>query len=175
MDDVSIKRIPKSVLCASVSTVSQNITLFSGTIRDNLTMWNKGILEADMIKAAKDACIHNTITSKPGAYDFILTEGATNLSGGQRQRLEIARALSTNPSILIMDEATSALDPVIEKQILDNIKRRGCTCIIVAHRLSAIRDCDQIIVMRNGKIEQRGTHDELAAVEGTYRSLVKNL
>ena len=174
-DEVNVKEIPKEVMNSSVSTVSQSITLFSGTVRDNITMWNSGILEADMIKAAKDACIHDVITQKPGAYDFVLTEGATNLSGGQRQRLEIARALVTNPSILVMDEATSALDPVIEKKILDNIKRRGCTCIIVAHRLSAIRDCDQIIVMKRGKIIQHGSHEELANVEGVYQELIKNI
>lgn len=171
-DGVDINEIPKEVMSASVATVSQNITLFSGTIRENMTMWNEGVLEADIVRAAKDACIHDVITQKPGAYDFNLTEGATNMSGGQRQRLEIARALVTNPSILIMDEATSALDPVIEKKILDNIKRRGCTCIIVAHRLSAIRDCDQIIVMQRGKIIQHGSHEELSNVEGTYKTLI---
>lgn len=174
-DGVNIDEIPKEVMSASVSTVSQNITLFSGTVRENLTMWNEGILESDMIRAAKDACIHDVITQKPGAYDFNLTEGASNLSGGQRQRLEIARALVTNPSVLIMDEATSALDPLVEKKILDNIKRRGCTCIIVAHRLSAIRDCDQIVVMRKGKIIQHGSHEELVGVDGVYRSLIQNI
>lgn len=174
-DGTLAERVPASVLASSVATVSQNITLFSGSIRDNLTMWNKHITDADLIRSAKDACIHDVITSKPGAYDFELTEGGSNFSGGQRQRLEIARALATNPSILIMDEATSALDPVVEKQILDNIKRRGCTCIIVAHRLSAIRDCDEIIVMEHGKIVQRGKHDELSKVEGHYQRLVKNL
>lgn len=174
-DGILASEIPNEVLNASISTVSQNITLFSGTIRDNLTMWNSKISEADMIAAAKDACIHDIISSKPGAYDFHLTEGASNLSGGQRQRLEIARALATNPTVLIMDEATSALDPVVEKQIMDNIKRRGCTCVIVAHRLSAIRDCDQIIVMSGGKIVQRGTHSELAKVEGHYQQFIKNL
>lgn len=174
-DGVPSKEIPNDVLNASISTVSQNITLFSGSIRDNLTMWNSNISEADMIAAAKDACIHDVISQKPGAYDFKLSEDASNLSGGQRQRIEIARALATNPTILIMDEATSALDPIVEKKIIDNIKRRGCTCIIVAHRLSAIRDCDQIIVMANGKIIQRGTHEELSQVEGHYKNFIKNL
>lgn len=174
-DGIPVEEIPNEVLNASVSTVSQNITLFSGTIRENLTMWNSSISESDMIAAAKDACIHDIISQKPGAYDYHLTEGATNLSGGQRQRLEIARALTTNPTVLIMDEATSALDPVVEKQIMDNIKRRGCTCVIVAHRLSAIRDCDQIIVMNRGKIVQRGSHEELAGVEGHYQRFISNL
>ena len=175
MDGVPVANIPKEILSSSISTVSQEITLFSGTIKDNLTMWNKSVMDVDIVKAAKDACIHDVITSKPGAYDFKLAEGGSNLSGGQRQRLEIARALVTNPSILIMDEATSALDPVIEKEIIDNIKRRGCTCVIVAHRLSAIRDCDEIIVMDRGKIVQRGNHEELAKVDGHYQRLIQNI
>ena len=174
-DGIPMEQIPAEVLNASVSTVSQSITLFSDSIRNNLTMWNDSISESDMIAAAKDACIHDVISQKPGAYDFRLAEGASNLSGGQRQRLEIARALVTNPTVLIMDEATSALDPIVEKQIIDNIKRRGCTCIIIAHRLSAIRDCDQIIVMEEGQIVQRGTHRELAAAEGHYQTFIQNL
>lgn len=169
-DGIPAKNIPNEVLSASVSTVSQEISLFSGTIRDNLTMWNSKISEQDMIAAAKDACIHDVISQKPGAYDFRLSEGGSNFSGGQRQRLEIARALAINPTLLIMDEATSALDPIVEKQIMDNIKRRGCTCIVIAHRLSAIRDCDQIMVMSDGKIVQRGTHEELINFKGQYRT-----
>lgn len=175
MDNMPVRDIPKEILSSSVSTVSQSITLFSGTIRDNLTMWNKSILEEDMIQAAKDACIHDIITNKPGAYEYVLTEGGRNLSGGQRQRLEIARALVTNPTVLIMDEATSALDPLVEKEIMDNIKRRGCTCVIVAHRLSAIRDCDEIIVMEHGRIVQRGSHDELMSQPGHYQALVQTI
>ena len=175
MDGVPMDKIPAEIITSSVSTVSQEITLFSGTIKDNLTMWNKSVMDVDLVLAAKDACIHDVITSKPGAYDYKLSEGGTNRSGGQRQRLEIARALVTNPTILIMDEATSALDPVIEKEIMDNIKRRGCTCVIVAHRLSAIRDCDEIIVMDRGKIVQRGTHEELSQVEGHYQRLIQNI
>jgi len=175
LDGRSMRYLPKECLNASIATVSQNITLFTGTIRDNLTMWNTAILEEDMIEAAKDACIHDFIISCPGGYDYTLTENATNISGGQRQRLEIARALATKPSILIMDEATSALDPIVEKKVMDNIKRRGCTCVIVAHRLSAIRDCNQIVVMKNGKIVQQGTHKSLMSSDGYYRGFVQNL
>ena len=175
VDDIPMEEVSTELLNASISTVSQNIVLFSGSIRDNLTMWNPAILEEDMVRAAKDACIHDFIMQQKGGYDYVLSEGATNVPGGQRQRLEIARALATNPTILIMDEATSALDPLVEKQILDNIKRRGCTCVIVAHRLSAIRDCNQIIVMNRGKIVQRGTHESLKDVDGYYQRFVKNL
>lgn len=169
-----LSSISKTRLNASVATVSQNITLFSGSIRDNLTMWNAAIPEADMIEAAKDACIHEEIMKFPGGYDYVLTENAMNLSGGERQRLEIARALATKPSILVMDEATSALDPVVEKRILSNIRHRGITTVIVAHRLSAFRDCNQIIVMRNGKIIQRGTHSSLMQEDGLYKNFVQN-
>lgn len=174
LDGKPMEQIPTGCLTASIATVSQNITLFSGTIRDNLTMWNSAIAEEDMIQAAKDACIHDFIAGCPGGYDYILNENAMNLSGGQRQRMEIARALATKPSILVMDEATSALDPVVEKQVLDNIRRRGITCVIVAHRLSAFRDCNQIVVMKNGKIVQRGTHSSLMKEEGIYRTFVES-
>ena len=173
-DDISFDRLPEEVIAASISTVSQDIKLFSGTVRDNLTMWNGAILWTDVIKAAKDACIHDFITSRPGAYDCMISENGANFSGGQKQRIEIARALATNPTILILDEATSALDPLVEKEIMDNIKRRGCTCIVVAHRLSAIRDCDEILVIEKGKILQRGRHEELLLQDGLYKSLVEN-
>lgn len=174
-DGKNSKTISSDIINASVSTVSQNVQLFSGTIRDNLKMWNEKITDTDMILAAKDACIHDVITQKKGAYDYMLLEGAKNLSGGQRQRLEIARALTTNPTILILDEATSALDPIVEKKILDNIKRRGCTCIVVAHRLSAIRDCDQIIVLEKGHIVEKGKHKDLIKSNGLYKKFVQNL
>ncbi len=175
VDGKPMTEVPTEVLNASIATVSQNIVLFAGSIRDNLTMWNPAVLEEDMIDAAKDACIHDFIMKQKDGYGYILSEGAKNVSGGQRQRLEIARALTTKPTILVMDEATSALDPIVEKQILDNIKRRGCTCIIVAHRLSAIRDCNQIIVMKQGKIVQRGTHRSLKDEEGYYKAFVQSL
>ena len=175
IDGKPMNEIPTETLNASISTVSQNIVLFAGSIRDNLTMWNRAVLEEDMIEAAKDACIHDFIMRQKDGYDFQLTEGAGNVSGGQRQRLEIARALAGKPTILVMDEATSALDPIVEKQILDNIKRRGCTCVIVAHRLSAIRDCNQILVMDRGKIVQRGTHRSLKDEDGYYKNFVQTI
>ena len=174
LDGQDMEQVPDNIIHASISTVDQNISVFSGTIRDNITMWNSAILEADIDKAAKDACIYDFIMSLPGGYDYMLTESATNLSGGQRQRLEIARALVTQPTILIMDEATSALDPITEKKILDNVKRRGCTCVIVAHRLSAFRDANIIVVMKNGKVVETGNHEQLLSKDGYYRDLVQN-
>ena len=172
IDNKEISNIDLDIFHASVSTVSQNVALFAGTVKDNLTMWNPAILEEDMIKAAKDACIHDDIMRKSGGYEFRLTESASNISGGQRQRLEIARALVTNPTILVLDEATSALDPVVEKQILENIKRRGCTAIVVAHRLSAVRDCDYIAVFKDGRIVQMGRNEDLMGEEGIYKELM---
>ena len=171
-DGKPLSQIEKKVFAASVSVVNQSISLFEGTVRDNITMWDKSIPEKVYIQAAKDACIHDVITSRPSGYYSKVDEGGRNFSGGQRQRLEIARALATNPSIIIMDEATSALDAITEQTVDQNIRRRGCTSIIIAHRLSTIRDCDEIIVLDHGSIVQRGTHDELMAQEGTYKALV---
>ena len=155
-----------------MSSVDQDIFLLSGTVEENITLFDRSIRHSDVIKAAQDACIHDNILKLENGYDALVSEGGFNFSGGQRQRIEIARALAVNPSILVLDEATSALDPITEKQIMENIRRRGCTCIIVAHRLSTIRDCDEIIVIDHGKIIERGTHTEMIMQNGTYHKLL---
>ncbi len=170
-DGLPRKQIERSVLANSLATVEQEILLFAGSVRDNLTLWDPTVPDSSLVRACRDAAVHDVILSLPCGYDAALYEGGTNLSGGQRQRLEIARALVNNPTIVVMDEATSALDAETEKIVAQNLRLRGCSCIVVAHRLSTIRDCDLIIVLEGGKVVQQGTHEELKSIEGAYRQL----
>ncbi len=171
-DGIPRSQIPRLMLARSLSFVEQEILQFEGTVRDNLTLWDANVPEEKLIKACKDALIHDVVMEVLGGYDAKLLEHSANLSGGQRQRLEIARALVNNPTILVMDEATSALDPDTERQLVANLRQRQCTCIVVAHRLSTIVDCDEIIVFDRGRVVQRGTHEQLCAVEGVYQELL---
>ncbi|ODH01094.1 NHLP family bacteriocin export ABC transporter peptidase/permease/ATPase [Nostoc sp. KVJ20] len=171
-DGVERSQIKRSVLANWLAMVEQDIFLFAGTVRENITLWDSTVPEADLVQACQDAAIHDAIASMPGKYDFELIEGGMNISGGQRQRLEIARALVRNPTVLVLDEATSALDAETELIINRNLQQRGCSCIVVAHRLSTIRDCHEIIVLEQGKIVQRGTHEELWQQGGTYVRLL---
>ena len=175
MDNKSIEELPKSVVNRSMAMVNQEIVLFEGTISENISLWQEDIDEAKLIQAAKNACIHEEIVCRAGGYQHQILEEGQNFSGGQRQRLEIARAFLEEPSIMILDEATSALDPETELKIDQNLRKGGYTCIIVAHRLSTIRDCDEIIVLDKGKVVQRGTHDSLLEEEGLYRELIKTM
>lgn len=164
--------IDRSVFTGSLAVVDQDIILFEDTITNNIKMWDSSIEDFEMILAARDAQIHSDIMQRDGGYNYKLTEGGKDLSGGQRQRLEIARVLAQDPTIIILDEATSALDAKTEYDVVKSIKDRGITCIVVAHRLSTIRDCEEIIVLDRGVVVERGTHEELYARNGFYTKLV---
>ncbi len=172
-DGLPAEHVPSGVRCASIAYVDQNVVLMEGSVRDNLSLWDPRVGERALLAAARDAELHATIAARPGGYDAPIREGGANWSGGEAQRLEIARALALEPSILVLDEATSALDAVTEAQILDNLRRRGCTLILVTHRLSAIRDCDEILVLDKGRVVERGTHGTLFGQAGTYAELIR--
>jgi NHLM bacteriocin system ABC transporter peptidase/ATP-binding protein len=171
-DGLPLSAISHQRFAASVGAVDQEIVLFGGTVRDNLTLWDPAIADVDIADALRDVDMLDAVTRRPGGMDGTVLEAGKNLSGGQRQRLEIARALTPRPSVLILDEATSSLDTVAEAYILERIRIRGVTCILIAHRLSTVRACDQIIVLEQGRMVQHGTHDALIEIEGPYRSLV---
>ena len=173
LDGVPLKQVNRALLINSLSVVNQDITLFEGTIADNIKMWDESIEDFSMVMAANDAQIHKDIAERPGAYNAMLNENGKNFSGGQRQRIEIATALAKDPTILVLDEATSALDPKTEEQVMQHISNMGITQVMVAHRLSTIRDCNQIYVMENGQIQQHGTHSELMQQQGLYSKLMK--
>jgi NHLM bacteriocin system ABC transporter peptidase/ATP-binding protein len=172
-DGLPLTKISRERFRNSLGTVDQDIFLFAGSVRENLTFWNQNIHDEMLLSATRDASIHEEIMLRPGGYEFQLVERGKNLSMGQQQQLEIARAFLYHPSILILDEATSALDSKTEKFISDKVRQRGCTTLMIAHRLSTIQDCDEILVLDRGIVVQRGTHTQLKAVPGIYQELVK--
>ena len=173
-DGKHLSEIDRDVFTGSLAVVDQEITLFEGTIAENIKMWDNSIEDFEMIMAARDSQLHEEIMRRDGGYNYRIAEGGKDFSGGQRQRLEIARVLAQDPSIIILDEATSALDAKTEYDLVKAVKDRGITCIVVAHRLSTIRDCDEIIVLDHGVAVERGTHEELYAKGGKYTQLVSN-
>ena len=174
LDDRPRQSYPRDLLARSVALVDQDIHFFEGSVRDNLTLWDTTTDEVDLVRAARDAEIHDFIMARPGGYDSRVDEGGRNMSSGQRQRMELARALVVNPRLLILDEATSALDPITEAAVLDNLRRRGCSAVVIAHRASTLRQCDQVLVLNEGRIVERGTHESLLSQPASvYRTLVE--
>jgi len=157
---------------SSVSMVDQEVTLFEDSVAENIRMWDPSIEDFAIILAARDADIHETIVTRQGGYKQTVAENGKNFSGGQRQRLEIARVLAQEPTIAVLDEATSALDAKTEETVMNNIRKVGCSCVVIAHRLSTVRDCDEIIVLEKGDVIERGTHEELYNKGGRYTELV---
>ena len=165
--------IDRMTFVNSVSVINQDVTLFEGTIADNVKMWDESIEDFTMVMACNDAQMHHEIMERPGGYHGTVMERGKNFSGGQRQRIEIATALAKEPAILLMDEGTSALDPQTEAKVMDNLFGLGMTMVMIAHRLETIAGCDQIYVIEQGHITQHGTHDELRQQDGLYSNLLK--
>jgi ABC-type bacteriocin/lantibiotic exporter with double-glycine peptidase domain len=172
-DGRPIAQISPAVLANSLSYVDQDIFLFAGTVRENITLWDDSIDETRVARALQDVAMLEEIALRPGLYDYKIAEAGVDFSGGQRQRLEIARALVTEPSIIVLDEATAALDTLVEEEIDERLRRRGCTCVIIAHRYSTVRDADEIVVLAGGRVEGRGTHAELLDSCPHYAELLR--
>ena len=172
LDGKPLKEIDRDIFHGSLAVVDQDVILFEDTVANNIKMWDSSIEDFEMILAARDAQLHDDIMQRPMGYQHKLIEGGKDFSGGQRQKMEIARVLAQDPTIIILDEATSALDARTEYEVVKAIRDRGITCLVIAHRLSTVRSCDEIIVMSAGEIIDRGTHSELMEHSEPYRALV---
>lgn len=173
IDGQRLDEIPRGTLAASVSFVDQDVFLFEGTVRDNVALWDPSIPDEAVVTALQDAAVHEIVMRRPGGIHSRVEQDGRNFSGGQRQRLEIARALVRRPSVLVLDEVTSALDAETEQTVIDNLRRRGCACVVIAHRLSTVRDSDEIVVLDHGSVVERGRHEQLVAAGGPYADLVR--
>jgi NHLM bacteriocin system ABC transporter peptidase/ATP-binding protein len=173
IDGQRLEDIPRGALAASVSFVDQDVFLFEGSVRDNVALWDPSVPDEAVVAALKDAVLYDVVARRPGGIHGRVEQDGRNFSGGQRQRLEIARALVRDPSILVLDEVTSALDAETEQVVMDNLRRRGCACVVIAHRLSTVRDSDEIVVLDHGTVVERGRHPELLAAGGAYAALVR--
>nr|WP_281179377.1 NHLP family bacteriocin export ABC transporter peptidase/permease/ATPase subunit [Streptomyces ochraceiscleroticus] len=173
IDGQRLEDISRGALASSVSFVDQDVFLFEGTVRDNVALWDPSIPDEAVIEALKNAAAYDMVARRPGGIHSRVEQDGRNFSGGQRQRLEIARALVRRPSILVLDEVTSALDAETEQIIMDNLRRLGCACVVIAHRLSTVRDSDEIVVLDHGTVVERGRHEDLVAAQGAYAELVK--
>jgi ABC-type multidrug transport system fused ATPase/permease subunit len=173
IDGRRLEDIPRGALAASVSFVDQDVFLFEGTVRDNVALWDPSIPDDAVTAALRDAAVYDDVARRPGGIHSRVEQDGRNFSGGQRQRLEIARALVRRPSVLVLDEVTSALDARTEQVIIDNLRRRGCACVVIAHRLSTVRDSDEIVVLDHGTVVERGRHEDLLAARGAYAELVE--
>ncbi len=174
IDGTPLGDLAPGSLAGRIGYVDQDIVLFGGSIRDNITLFDDSVADEAVRQAARAAGVDAEIERRPGAYDAIVADGGRNLSGGQRQRIEIARVLVMLPGIMVLDEATSALDPIVEQRVMESIMGSGVGVLVVAHRLSTVRDCDEIIVMQNGQVVERGTHTELMSLTGEYHRLVSS-
>ncbi|MFJ7070271.1 NHLP family bacteriocin export ABC transporter peptidase/permease/ATPase subunit [Streptomyces sp. NPDC101115] len=173
IDGMPLADIPRGALAASVSFVDQDVFLFEGTVRDNVALWDPSVPDEAVVAALADAAVLDVVSRRPGGIHSRVEQDGRNFSGGQRQRLELARALVRDPSVLVLDEVTSALDAVTEREVIDNLRRRGCACVVIAHRLSTVRDSDEILVLDRGTVVERGRHAGLLAAGGPYAELVK--